>query len=196
MYGFGGNQFTRGSFLGGNLFRKTYILPNGYENLEMEVAVEVVSEDSFDSDAFWIRFLCSITITDKKNPDNSFTVYGISDNYNPSTLYKVIMEPDKNFLFYPAQLRKMIVSDADRFEPFDISECLENLFVLSSSSGSSVPHMVVTDAFSQCLSRVSKDINSYYQARFFENNSYLNLKKSPDDMVYIFEACKSLSNFK
>lgn len=171
------------------MFRKTYILPNGYENLEMEVAVEAVDEDGFSSDVFWTRFLCAITITDKENPDNSFTVYGISDSYNQSTLYKVIMEPDKNFLFYPTQLRRIIIPDADRFKPFNIPECLKSLFVPSSSYD-----MVVTDAFLQCLSRVSKDINNYYQTRFFEYNSYL--KKSPDDMAYIFEACKHLSNFK
>ena len=174
------------------MFRKTYILPNGDENLEMEVAVEAANEDGYSSDVFWTRFLCAITITDKENPDNNFTVYGISDSHHPSILYKVIMEPDKNFLLYPAELRRMIVSDADRFEPFNIPECLKGLFVLSSED--IMPHMAVTDAFSQCLSRVSKDINNYYQTRFFEYNSHL--KKSPDDMAYIFEACKYLSSFK
>ena len=174
------------------MFRKTYVLPNGCENLEMEVTIEAV-EDGYSSDVFWTRFLCVITITDKKNSDNNFTTYGISDNYSQSTLYKVIMEPDKNFLFYPAELRKMIVPDLDRLEPFSIPECLKNLFVLSSFE-SYAPHMVATDAFSQCLSRVSKDINNYYQTRFFEYNSHL--KKSPDDMAYIFEACKHLSSFK
>ena len=155
----------------------------------MEVIVEAVNEKGFDSDVFWTRFLCSITITDKKNPDNSFTTYGISNNYSPSGLYRVVMESDSNLLFHPGQLRMMIVSDADMFKPSNISECLKGLFMFSSPSD-----VVITDAFAQCLSRVSKDINSYYQTRFFENNSHL--KKSPDDMAYIFEACKYLSSFK
>ena len=153
----------------------------------MEVAVEAANED-FDSNVFRTRFLCSITITDKKNLDNSFTVYDISDSYTQSTLYKIIMEPDKNFLFYPAQFRKAIASEGDRLEPFDIPKCLKDLFMLSSSFD-----MVATDAFAQCLFRVSEDINSYYQTRFFEYNSHL--KKSPEDMAYIFEACKYFSNF-
>ena len=155
----------------------------------MEVVVEIVSEDGFSSDALWTRFLCAITITDKTNLDNSFTVYDLSDSYNPSTLYKVIMEPDKNVLFYPAQLRRMIVSDADLFNPSNMPKCLKNLFMFSSPTD-----ITTTDAFSQCLSRVSKDINNYYQTRFFEYNSHL--KKSPDDMDCIFEACKYLSSFK
>lgn len=154
----------------------------------MEVTVEVVNEN-FDSDVFRICFLCSITITDKKNPDNSFTTYDITNYYSPSGLYRVIMELNNSFLFHPSQLRRMIVSDGDMFKPFNIPECLKGLFMPSYPS-----NMVITDAFSQCLFRVSEDINSYYQTRFFENNSHL--KKSPDDMAYIFEACKYFSNFK
>lgn len=171
------------------MFRKTYILPNGCENLEMEVAIEAANEDGYSSDVFWTCFLCAITITDKEDPDNGFTVYGTSESYSQSTLYHVIMEPDKRFLFYPTELRRMIISDADLFNPSNMPKCLKNLFIFSSPID-----ITTTDAFSQCLSRVSKDINNYYQTQFFENNPHLT--KEPSDMTYIFEACKNLYSFK
>ena len=170
------------------MFKKTYILPNGYENLEMEVAVDVTANTNIEKSFFY--FLCAIVITDKDNSDNVFTYYGDSF-FSTSELYRVIMAPDKNRLFTPYHLSLFIAPERDRWKPFGIPECLKNLFIFPSDN---LEYISETDAFAQCLSRVSKDINSYYQTRFFENNSYLSRKS--DDMTYIFDACKDLNSFK
>ena len=172
------------------MYRKTYILPNGYENLEMEVAVDIVPSNSGNNEDSVFCGLYFISVIDKDDSDNNFTKYS-SKYFRASQLYRTIMMPDKYFLWEQCDLLGTLVPSVayewGRSED-DVPKNMYGLF--ERHRNTTVP----TKAFTDCLGRISKDINAHYEKVFFEYNSHL--KKSPDDMAYIFEACKYFSNFE
>lgn len=169
------------------MFRKKYTLPNGKDNLEAEVVVDIADKDDF------FCVLYSVSVINKENNHSIITTYD-SCYFSVEDLYKVIMNPKTNFLFHWQKIRDMMFDE----RALSIKQTKKmpeemNSLLLDTSERDSWYIWSITTSCENCLMRISEEVNDYYQKVFFENKPFLS--RTPADMQSIFEACKNINNF-